>query len=77
MGQVWTRPGFVDACVCGRQRGDAERRADGPAAPVRADAVLARFSDLLTRWNGPIVIVLGLLFGTWFLLKALNGLGVL
>lgn len=47
------------------------------AAPARADAVLARFSDLLERYNGPIVIVLSVVFGTWFLLKALNGLGIL
>jgi hypothetical protein len=47
------------------------------AAPARSDAVLARFSDTLKRYNGPIVIVLGLVFGTWFLIKALNGLGIL
>lgn len=47
------------------------------ASPARADAALGRFSDLLKKYNGQIVIVLGLVFGTWFLLKALNGLGIL
>ncbi len=47
------------------------------AAPTRADAALARFSDLLTRYNRVIMITLGLVFGTWFLLKALDGLGIL
>ncbi len=47
------------------------------AAPARADAGLARFSALLERYNGPIVIVLGLVFGTWFLVKALTGLGII
>jgi Sap, sulfolipid-1-addressing protein len=47
------------------------------AAPARADAGLARFSALLERYNGLIKVVLGLVFGTWFLVKALTGLGVL
>jgi len=47
------------------------------AAPTRADAALERFSDVLKRHNGQIIIALGLVFGTWFLLKALDGLGVL
>ena len=47
------------------------------AAPTRAEAGLARFSGLLERYNGPIVIVLSLVFGTWFLLKALTGLGII
>lgn len=46
------------------------------AAPARAEVVLGRFSDLLTRYSRPIVVVLGLGFGTWFLLEALRGLGV-
>ena len=45
--------------------------------PHRAEAGLARFSGLLERYNGPIVIVLSLVFGTWFLLKALTGLGII
>jgi len=47
------------------------------AAPARADAALQQFSDVLKRHNGQIIIALGLVFGTWFLLKALNGLGFL
>jgi hypothetical protein len=47
------------------------------AAPASADAALARFSDALSRHNRQIVIALGLIFGTWFLLKALSGLGIL
>jgi hypothetical protein len=47
------------------------------AAPARADAGLARFSGLLERYNGAIMMVLGLVFGTWFLLKALTGLGII
>jgi hypothetical protein len=47
------------------------------AAPTRAEAGLARFSGLLERYNGPIVIVLSLVFGTWFLIKALTGLGII
>ncbi len=47
------------------------------AAPARADATLDRFSEALKRYNTQIVIALGLVFGTWFLLKALSGLGVL
>jgi hypothetical protein len=47
------------------------------ASPARADAGLARFSGLLERYNGPIVIVLSLVFGTWFLVKALTGLGII
>ena len=47
------------------------------AAPARAEAGLARFSTLLERYNGAIMIVLGLVFGTWFLVKALTGLGII
>jgi hypothetical protein len=47
------------------------------AAPDRADAALGRFSEALKRYNGPIMIALGLVFGTWFLLKALAGLGII
>jgi hypothetical protein len=31
----------------------------------------------LARYNRILVIVLALVFGTWFLFKALNGLGIL
>ncbi len=47
------------------------------AAPSRADVLLARSSDLLARYSRPILIALGLVFGTWFLLKGLSGLGVI
>lgn len=47
------------------------------AAPARADAVLGRASAWLEEKNRVIVIVLGVVFGTWFLLEALDGLGVL
>jgi hypothetical protein len=43
--------------------------------PQRSASVLARISGLLEAYNRPIMIVLGLVFGTWFLVKALGGLG--
>ncbi len=45
-------------------------------APDRADAVLGRVAAGLERHNRTIMIGLGLVFGTWFLLRALDGLGV-
>jgi threonine/homoserine/homoserine lactone efflux protein len=47
------------------------------ASPERAGAVLARASAWLEEHNRVIMIVLGLIFGTWFMLKALDGLGVI
>jgi hypothetical protein len=47
------------------------------AMPDRASSVLGRFSDVLTRYGRQIVIALGLVFGTWFLLQALSGFGML
>ena len=47
------------------------------AMPNRADAILDRVAGLLERYNRLLVITLGLVFGTWFLVKALDGLGVL
>jgi hypothetical protein len=47
------------------------------AMPARADAVLERVAGLLQRYDRLLVITLGLVFGTWFLVKALSGLGVL
>jgi hypothetical protein len=47
------------------------------AAPARADVATARFSSVLTRYDRPITITLGLVFGTWFLAKSLSGLGVI
>ena len=46
-------------------------------APASSQALLERVSAWLERHNRVIVIVLGLVFGVWFLLKALSGLGVL
>ncbi len=46
-------------------------------APARAETLLAAFSDFLERRNRAITIGLGLVFGTWFLVKALDGLGVI
>jgi hypothetical protein len=45
--------------------------------PDRADVVLARFSDLLARYDRPVTIALGIVFGLWFLVKALDGLGII
>jgi Sap, sulfolipid-1-addressing protein len=47
------------------------------AAPDASKAVLDRASAWLTRHNRMIVIVLSFVFGTWFLVKALSGLGVI
>jgi hypothetical protein len=46
------------------------------ATPDRADRLLERLSRWLERNNGPIVIAVGLVFGVWFLVQALTGLGV-
>jgi len=45
-------------------------------APTSSKALLERMSAWLERNNRVIVVVLGLVFGTWFLVKALSGLGV-
>jgi hypothetical protein len=47
------------------------------ATPDRAGAVLERVAGLLERYSRVLVITLGLVFGTWFLVKALGGLGLL
>lgn len=46
-------------------------------APRRAESVLAVLSDQLSKYSRSIMIVLGLVFGTWFLIKALHGLGII
>jgi hypothetical protein len=46
------------------------------AAPDRSAQVLERLSRWLERNNRPIVIGVGLVFGTWFLAQALTGLGM-
>lgn len=45
--------------------------------PDRADAVLGSLSDGLARYARPLKIGLGVIFGTWFLVKALAGFGLL
>ena len=45
--------------------------------PDRSSAILDRLASLLERYNRILVIGLGLIFGTWFLIKALSGLGLL
>jgi threonine/homoserine/homoserine lactone efflux protein len=45
-------------------------------APDRAGDVLDRFASALKRYDRPITIAVGVIFGLWFLLKALDGLGV-
>ncbi len=45
--------------------------------PTRADAILDRVYELLERYNRAIMVTVGLVFGTWFLAMALDGLGVL
>jgi len=46
------------------------------AAPARARRALDRIAGWLRRHNRTIVIAISLVFGTWFLVKALRGLGV-
>lgn len=46
-------------------------------APDRSEAVLSSTSLWLIRRNRVIVAVLGLLFGSWILIKALDGFGVI
>lgn len=45
--------------------------------PADAQALLGRVSDAMERHDRLIVMGLGLVFGTWFLMKALDGLGIL
>ena len=47
------------------------------ALPDRSAALLDRITGLLKTYNRAIMIVMGLVFGTWFLVKALGGLGIL
>jgi Sap, sulfolipid-1-addressing protein len=46
-------------------------------APARARSLLNGVADWLQRNNRAIVVVVSLVFGTWFLLKALAGFGVI
>jgi threonine/homoserine/homoserine lactone efflux protein len=45
------------------------------AAPARADELLARAGDALERHSRDVMIGVGLVFGVWFLLKALAAFG--
>jgi Sap, sulfolipid-1-addressing protein len=45
--------------------------------PNKADALLTRASASLQKHNRIIMIVLGVVFGTWFVVKGLTGLGVI
>ncbi len=44
-------------------------------APARADVLLARAGDTLMRFSRQVMIVVSLVFGIWFLLKALSSFG--
>jgi hypothetical protein len=46
-------------------------------APARSDALLERAGGALERYNRPVMIALGTVFGAWFLAKALTAFGVL
>ena len=46
-------------------------------APESSQGLLERVSEWLERNNRVLIIVLGFVFGAWFLLKALQGLGVI
>ena len=47
------------------------------ALPRRAGPALDRVTELLGRYNRPLMIGLGTVFGVWFLVKSLVGFGVL
>jgi hypothetical protein len=47
------------------------------AAPRRAEVVLGGVSDWLTANNRALMVVIGAVFGTWFVAKGLDGLGVI
>lgn len=44
-------------------------------APARADVLLTRASGALERHSREVMIGVGLVFGTWFLLKAITAFG--
>jgi hypothetical protein len=46
------------------------------AAPERSATVLSRAGGWLERRSRTLAVVLGAVFGTWFLLKALSALGL-
>jgi threonine/homoserine/homoserine lactone efflux protein len=44
-------------------------------SPARAEVLLARASDALTRHSRAVMIAVSLVFGVWFLLKAMSAFG--
>jgi hypothetical protein len=46
-------------------------------APARADVMLKAFSAFLERHSRPLLAGVSLVFGAWFLLKGLAGLGLI
>ena len=44
-------------------------------APARGDVLLAQAGSALERYNREVMIVVGLVFGAWFLLKAIAAFG--
>jgi hypothetical protein len=46
-------------------------------APRRAEVVLERISTGLTAHNRQVMVVIGIVFGAWFVIKALDGFGVI
>jgi hypothetical protein len=47
------------------------------AMPTRSAAMLDGIVEFLARYNRVVMCVLGAVFGTWFLVKAMSGLGIL
>jgi hypothetical protein len=47
------------------------------AMPSKSEVVLDSTSQWLSSHNRTIMIVFGSVFGTWFMVKALNGFGVI
>ncbi|MFT6391632.1 MAG: hypothetical protein ACJA14_001144 [Ilumatobacter sp.] len=45
--------------------------------PSKSEVVLDSTSQWLSSHNRTIMIVFGSVFGTWFMVKALNGFGVI
>lgn len=45
-------------------------------APARAEPLLDRVHEVLERGSRPLMIGVGLVFGVWFLLKALSAFGI-
>jgi len=59
------------------KRAPGRRRTSAAASLERSATALKRFADWLQRRNRIVTIALGVVFGTWFLVKALSGLGLI